>query len=258
MVREQDLEKTYLATAAIHSAWASAWLDDFKNGATELRLALATYERQGNKFYVPFYMGLLAQIEAETESVDAALGTIEAALALAAETGEHWSDGILHHIRGEVLLKREPPNIAPAEKALLLAIAVAQEQKARTIELRAALSLANIYQTVHRTADAHAVLAPALEGFSPTPELPEIEEAKALLASLAKSDEVKSALETRERRLKLQTAYGLAVSWSRGFATEKQRPHSLARGNLAQSPKTRTSDSPACTGSGSLACRVLS
>jgi tetratricopeptide (TPR) repeat protein len=67
------------------------------------------------------------------------------------------------------------------------------------------------------------VLAPTLEGFSPTPELPQIEEAQALLTALAETDEVKRAVTARERRVKLQTAYGLAVAWSRGFASEETK-----------------------------------
>jgi plasmid replication initiation protein len=63
------------------------------------------------------------------------------------------------------------------------AIAVAQQQKARSFELRAALSLAKLYQSTGRAAYAHAVLLPALEGFAPTPEFPEIEEAQRLLCS---------------------------------------------------------------------------
>ena len=72
-------------------------------------------------------------------------------------------------------------NPALAEEAFLTAIAVARQQKAKSFELRAALSLAKLYQSTGRPADAHAVLAPALEGFSPTPEFPEIEEAQTLL-----------------------------------------------------------------------------
>ena len=66
----------------------------------------------------------------------------------------------------------DPANAAPAEEAFRDAIAVAQPQKARSFELQAALALEKLYQSTGRAADAHAVLAPALEGFSPTPELP--------------------------------------------------------------------------------------
>ena len=81
-----------------------------------------------------------------------------------------------------ILLKRDPANPAPAEEAFLTAIAVAKQQATRSFELRAALSLAKLYCATGRDADAHAALAPALEGFSPTPEMPEIAEAQALLA----------------------------------------------------------------------------
>jgi predicted ATPase len=89
-----------------------------------------------------------------------------------------------HRIRGEVLLKRDPANTASAQEAFLTAIAIAREQKARSFELRAAQSLAKLYQSSGRAADAHAVLSPALEGFAPKPEFPEIAEAQSLLASL--------------------------------------------------------------------------
>jgi predicted ATPase len=87
-------------------------------------------------------------------------------------------------LRGEILLKRDPANTAPAEDAFLTAIAVAQQQKARSFELRAALTLAKLYHSTDRPADAHAVLAPALKGFSPSPEFPEITEAQTLLSAL--------------------------------------------------------------------------
>ena len=115
----------------------------------------------------------------------AALAGIDEALALAGETGEHWFDAGLHRIRGEILLKQNPADPAPAEAAFLAAIAVAQQQKARSFELRAALSLAKLYQSTGRPVDARDVLGPALEGFSPTPEFPQIAEAKALFEALA-------------------------------------------------------------------------
>jgi hypothetical protein len=83
------------------------------------------------------------------------------------------------------LLKRHPANPAAAEEAFRTAIAIAAEQSARSPHLQAALALAKLYQSTGRPADAHAVLAPALEGFSPTPEMPEIAEAQALLERLA-------------------------------------------------------------------------
>jgi predicted ATPase len=91
---------------------------------------------------------------------------------------------LLHRIRGEILLKRNPANMLPAEEAFLAAIAIAKHQKARSFELRAALSLAKLYRATGRDALARAALGPALEGFAPTPEMPEIAEAQMLLEQL--------------------------------------------------------------------------
>ena len=82
-------------------------------------------------------------------------------------------------------MKRDPANSVPAEEAFLTAIAVAREQGTRSFELRAALALAKLYQSIARPADANAVLTPALEGFAPTREFPEIEEALEMIAAIA-------------------------------------------------------------------------
>jgi predicted ATPase len=212
----------YAAVAAVCVSWARARLRHPGAGLAELRQALGTWTGQGNKLFLPLAQGLIAELEAE-QGAERALSRIDAALALAGETGEHLSDALLHRIRGEILLKRDPANMAPAEEAFLTAIAIAQQQKARSFELRAALSLAKLYQNTNRAADAHAVLAPALAGFAPTPEFPEIAEAQTLLAALAETDEVKNAAAARQRRLKLQTSYGQAVMWSKGFGAEETK-----------------------------------
>src|SRR5208283_4764601 len=110
----------------------------------------------------------------------------------------------LHRVRGEILLKRDPANPAPAEDALLTAIAVAKRQATRSFELRAALSLAKLYRSTNRHADAHAVLVPALEGFSPTPKMPEIAEAESLEAELSQTGEVEAEATQRQRLAQLQ------------------------------------------------------
>ena len=113
---------------------------------------------------------------------DRAIAILDEALATADRLGYRAFEAELHRARGDTLLIRDPANPAPAEEALLSAIVVAKQQGTRSFGLRAALSLAKFYQSTGRPAKAHAVLAPALEGFSPTPEMPEISEAQALLA----------------------------------------------------------------------------
>ena len=181
---QENALTTFRAHGALTFAWASARLDGRDTGAADLRQALVAFTDQGNKFQVPFFQGLLAEIEAQSDP-ERALTRIDEALALAGETGEHWSDAFLHRLRGEILLKCNPANTASAEDAFLTAIAVAQQQGARSFELRATLDVARLYNSTSRSADAHALLASSLKGFSPTPEFPDIAEAQTLLAALA-------------------------------------------------------------------------
>ena len=132
-----------------------------------------------------------AELEAEELGASAGLARIDDALRLAAQTESQFPLNSLHRIRGQILLKCDPADLASAEEAFRTAIAIAREHGARSPALVAALSLAKLYQSTGRPAEAHAVLAPALEGFSPTPEMPEIAEAQALLTALAATERSK-------------------------------------------------------------------
>jgi predicted ATPase len=118
-----------------------------------------------------------------------ALGSIEAAHKSARDTGQRVFDAFLERVRGGALLAADRANALAAEAAFLSAIETSRRQGARSLGLQAALALANLYQSSARPADAHEVLAPALEGFTPTPEMPEIAEAQAWLESLATGGE---------------------------------------------------------------------
>jgi predicted ATPase len=140
---------------------------------------------QGNKNDAPLFHGMLAELEAVTRGPDTALTLIDQGLTIAEETGGRFMDPYLNRLRGDILLKRNPADPASAEDAYRTAIAIAKQQGARSYELLASLALAKLYQSTARPVEAHAVLTPALEGFSPTPEMPEIDEAQALLGQLS-------------------------------------------------------------------------
>ena len=159
----------------------------------------------------------LAEAEGRAGDIDRAAAILDEALATCDRDGHRASEAELHRVRGEMLLKRDPANVAPAEEAFQTAIAVAQRQGTRSFGLRAALKLAKLYQSIGRPAEAHAVLAPALEGFSPTPEMPEIADAQALLAALAETEEVKAEAARRQQRRQLHVTYGNALIAARGL-----------------------------------------
>ena len=150
-----------------------------------MRRGLAIYREQGRNWLLPSHESALAEVEASAGETDAGLRRLDDALAELKATEARWYEAEMHRIRGEILLKRDPADTAAAERSLQAAIAIAQSQKARSFELRAALPLAKLCRAANRDADAHAVLAPAVEGFPPTQQFPELTEAKALLAQLS-------------------------------------------------------------------------
>jgi class 3 adenylate cyclase/predicted ATPase len=154
------------------------------SGSAEMRNGLEMLSEQGITWCVPLLQAVYAETESEMGKIEAAVATIDSAAVLGQQTGQRWIEAELYRVRGEILLKRDPANAGPGEEAFLAAIAIAQQQKAKSFELRATLALAKLYQLTGRAADAHALLERALEGFSPTPEFPEIEQAQGLVAAL--------------------------------------------------------------------------
>jgi tetratricopeptide (TPR) repeat protein len=222
----------YRTSAEMSVAWARGRLHDAATGAEDLRRALADRIEQGMLNDAWFFKGLLAELEAETLGAENALTRTDEAIALARQVETRCNLPFLHLLRGKLLLERDPSNPAPAEEAFQSALAIAREQGARSWGLRAALSLAKIYKSTARSVDAHTVLAPALEGFSPTPEMPEIAEAQALLAALAETDEAKVEIMQRRRLTRLNVAYGNALFAARGYgAPETTAAFARARGS---------------------------
>ena len=201
--------------ATFNRGWASWSRSGGEAGLAEMRDGIAIQREQGLLSFLPPQETALAEAEAAAGEVGAGLKRLEAALA-EAERMQHSSELEMHRIRGEILLKRNPADTAAAEQSLQTAIAIAQSQKARSFELRAALSLAKLYRAANRDADAHAVLAPAVKGFPPTQQFPELTEAQTLLAALSESDAVKSAAALRQRRVRLQISLGNALIWAKG------------------------------------------
>jgi tetratricopeptide (TPR) repeat protein len=202
--------------ATVQSGAARGGLKDMRRGAELLR-------EQNVLIFDGLIKIALSETEVRAGDLERAIATLDEALATVERTGFRAFEAELHRARGEMLLRREPADFAEAEKALQTAVAIARQQRTRSFELRAAMSLAKLYRSTGRLVEAHAVLAPALGGFSPTPEMPEIAEAQSLLGALAETEEIKAAEAQRQRRVHLQTAYGQAMMWAKGYSAEETR-----------------------------------
>jgi predicted ATPase len=167
IVSRYDFPATWAGLAVFWHGWAQ-WSDGAEESSlAEMRRSLAIAREQGRSWLLPSLEAALAEAEGSAGEIDAGLRRLDDALAELEVTENRWYEAEMHRLRAEILLKRDPTDTAAAEQSLQAAIAIAQSQKARSFELRAALSLAKLYHAANRDADAHAVLAPAVEGFPP-------------------------------------------------------------------------------------------
>jgi tetratricopeptide (TPR) repeat protein len=220
ILREHDL-RLFRAFGVFLEGWATVEDGAPAEGLEDMRRGVELLREQNALVFDAHIKLILAEAEADAGDADGAIAIIDEALATAERTGSRSFEAELRRVRGEVLARRGAPNCGLAGDAFRAAIAVAKQQGARTFELRAALSLAKLHQSTGRPVDAHAVLASALEGFAPTPEMPEIAEAQALLAALAETEEVKAGVAQQQRRLHLHVAYGNALIAARGGGAQE-------------------------------------
>ena len=216
LAEEYDLN-LWRAFGVFLQGWATAASGAIGSGLEDMRRGVEQLREQN----VPNFDGLLkitlAEAEARAGDADRAVAILDEALATCDRMGHRAFEAELHRVRGKILLKLDPANPAPAEEALLTAVAVAKQQSTRSFELRAGLSLATLYQSTARLVEAHDVLAQVVEGFLPTLEMPEIAEVQALLAMLSLTDEVKAEAAHRQRQQRLHVAYANALIAARGF-----------------------------------------
>jgi predicted ATPase len=184
LAREHDLP-LWRAYGAFFEGLATAERGGLGEGLSDMRRCVESLRQQDLLNFDGLFKIALSEAEARAGNRGDAIAILDEALATADRLGYRAFDAELNRTRGEILLECDPADPAPAEEAFQTAIAVAKRQGTRSFELRAALSLAKLYQSTGRRADARAVLASAPEGFSPTPEMPEIAEAQAVLSRLA-------------------------------------------------------------------------
>jgi len=90
-----------------------------------------------------------------------------------------------YRLQGALLLRQAAPDAAQAEACFQQALTIARQQQARSWELRAAVSLARLWQQQGQQAAAHDLLAPIYAWFTEGFDTADLQEAKALLEALA-------------------------------------------------------------------------
>jgi predicted ATPase/DNA-binding winged helix-turn-helix (wHTH) protein len=165
--------------------WALAMQGDVGEGAVQIRQGLAAHQGIGSRLGQPYYLSLLAEAYGQAGAPEAGLQFVVKALTLVAETEERWWEAELYRLKGALLLQLPIPDVSQAEACFRQALDVAGGQQAKALELRAALSLARLWQQQGKSEAARDLLAPIYGWFTEGFDTPDLQEAKALLAELA-------------------------------------------------------------------------
>jgi predicted ATPase len=128
---------------------------------------------------------MLAEVHGSLGQPEASLTALSEALALVETTGERYYEAELHRLTGELLLQHAAPEVSRAEACLQQALDIARGQQAKSLELRAAVSLARLWQQQGKRQEAQALLAGVYDWFTEGFDTADLQEAKALLHAVS-------------------------------------------------------------------------
>ena len=175
----------FLAMGTILRGWAVAEQGQGAAGISQLRKGLATYQATGAEIWRPYFLALLAEVQGKAGQTEAGLRGVNEALAMVERTEERFYEAELHRLKGELVLQsgvRSPES--EAERCFQQALDIAQKQQAKSWELRAATSLARLWQKQGQTTEARELLAPVYNWFTEGFDTKDLQEAKALIEEL--------------------------------------------------------------------------
>ena len=170
--------------------WLRVMSDDDASGLTQLRQGLETHRRTGTQCMRPYFLSLLAEASGKAGQAEAGYAALDQALSIISQTGEHLWEAELHRIRGELLLTQtHPPTVnAQSEAAMACfqkALLIARQQQAKSLQLRAVMSLSRLWRQQGRREDTRVILAPIYHEFTESYLTADLTEAKALLDDLS-------------------------------------------------------------------------
>jgi predicted ATPase len=175
----------YLALGMIMRGWALAVQGQGEEGIAQLHQGLATVKAAGSELDRPRFLLMLAEAYGSVGQLEAGLSAVTEALATVHKTGERWWEAELHRLQGDLLLALSVEQHIEAETCLHQALDIARRQQAKSLELRAAMSLTRLWQGQGKHAEARQLLAPIYNWFTEGFDTADLREAKELLEALA-------------------------------------------------------------------------
>jgi predicted ATPase len=164
--------------------WALAMQGRGEEGVAQVRQGIAAWRATGAAIVVPWFCILLAEISDHLGHLADGLQALAEAHTLVEQHEDRWWEAEISRLRGVLLLRQTGTPPAEAEAWLQRALDVAHRQEAKSLERRAAMSLARLWQQQGKQAEARALLAPIYGWFTEGFDTADLQEARALLEEL--------------------------------------------------------------------------
>jgi adenylate cyclase len=174
----------WLAGGRVLQGWVLAERGQAEAGIAQMCQGLAAWQVTGAEIILPYHLSLLAETHGRRDQAAEGLSVLTKALSLAERHEERWWEAELHRLTGDLCLKQAVPDVSQAEACFQQALAVAHRQQAKSLELRAAISLSRLWQHQGNRAAAYDLLAPVYGWFTEGFDTADLQEAKALLEDL--------------------------------------------------------------------------
>jgi predicted ATPase/class 3 adenylate cyclase len=154
-------------------------------GLAQMREGLATWRTRGliTLFWLWFH-ALLAEACGRAGQVEEGLSVLEEALEALPTAEDHFYEAEVYRLNGE-LLQQSTAQQGQAEEHLHQALTVARRRQAKSWELRAAMSLSRLWQQQGKRTEAYELLAPVYSWFTEGFDTADLQDARALLETLA-------------------------------------------------------------------------
>ena len=169
--------------ALVHQGSDRVRRGELSEGITLLRQGISL-QPEAELRLRPFYLYLLAEAVSVAGEMNEALDFLQQAVNVLRKSDENWWESAIHRLTGEILLAQHSGAEKQAETLFLQAIDVAQAQNAKSLELRAATSLARLWLRQTKTDQARGLLAPIFNWFTEGFETTDLRAAKTLLDEL--------------------------------------------------------------------------
>ena len=174
----------YLGVGRVLQGWAQIESGEGEAALAEMQQAMVELARIGTGHGAPQGLFQLAEGLRKVGRHDDALRALGRGVARAEQQGEHYYDAELHRLRAEILLDTDGDAVEEAEALFGQSLEIARRQEAKSFELRAATSLARLWQRQSKRDAARALLAPLYAWFTEGFDTRDLIAAKALLEEL--------------------------------------------------------------------------